>query len=163
MRCTPLGVLSVPDVQQIVTQSLGSGWKAARCAARPLLVAGGGDARVEWHRTGRHVGTEHGQRPQRRDLAAQFRHLRGRGPAADAPRGDERLHPGHVGQPGQLVGAVLDGKRHHDRADPDDGEERDRDLDRVGQLDADRVPGGDALVEQHLGQPGHLVVELASS
>ena len=126
----------------------------------PALVADGGDARVERHRARRHVGAEHGQRAQRRDLAAQLRHLRGRGPPADAPGGDERRHRGDVGQAGQLVGAVLDGERHHDRADPDDGEERGHDLDRVGQLDADRVPGGDALVEQHLGEPGHLVVDL---
>jgi len=35
VRCTPFGVLSVPDVQQIVTQSFGSGDQAARCAASP--------------------------------------------------------------------------------------------------------------------------------
>jgi hypothetical protein len=39
VRCTPFGVLSVPDVQQIVTQSFGSGDQAARCAASPPRAA----------------------------------------------------------------------------------------------------------------------------
>ena len=66
----------------------------------------------------------------------------------------------HVGQVGELPGAVLHRERGHDRADPDDGQERDDDLDRVRQLDADHVAGPDALGQQHLRQPGDLLVEL---
>jgi hypothetical protein len=45
-------------------------------------------------------------------------------------------------------------------ADPHDGQERDGDLHRVRQLDADHVAGPHALVQQHLRQPGYLLVEL---
>jgi len=81
-------------------------------------------------------------------------------PLADPAGRDEQPGLGDVGQVGELPGAVLHRERGHDRADPDDGQERDGDLDGVRQLDADHVAGPDARLEQHLRQPADLLVEL---
>ena len=61
--------------------------------------------------------------------------------AADPARRQERPDLRHVGQVGELPGAVLHRERGDDRADPHGGQERDDDLDRVRQLDADHVAG----------------------
>ena len=105
-------------------------------------------------------GPEHPHPPQRGDPRAQPGQLSRRGPLPYPARRDEQLDLRHVGQVGELPGSVLHRERGHDRADPHDGQERDDDLDRVRQLDPDHVARSGALCQQHLRQPGDLLIEL---
>ena len=129
------------------------GGEAGQVRGQPGPVIGRRDPLVE-------PGPEHPHPLQRGDLRAQPGQLSRRGPLPYPVRRDEQLDLRHVGQVGELPGAVLHRERGHDRADPHDGQERDDDLDRVRQLDPDHVAGPGALRQQHLRQPGNLLVEL---